>query len=261
MFHCLAEIFEIIRYKELLRNLVSRDIKKRYKRSTLGFLWVILDPLLMMLIFYIIFASIFRRSIENYTAYVMSGIIMWQLFSQGTKVSSTAFINNRNLINKIYLPKSIFPISIVASSLAHFVFSLIPLFLIIVSSGAQPNNKIVFLPIVIALIFIFSIGISLTISTLTVFFHDVVYIYDVLLMGWMYFSAIFYPISIIPEKFRIFMSLNPMYHYISLFRACIYDVSISLADHLLIGVAFALISFAIGWSIYHKYKDKIIFYL
>lgn len=261
MFHCLTEIFEIIRYKELLRNLVSRDIKKRYKRSTIGFLWVMLDPLLMMLIFYIIFASIFRRSIENYTAYVMSGIIMWQLFSQGTKVSSTAFINNRNLINKIYLPKSIFPISIVASSLAHFVFSLIPLFLIIVSSGAQPNLKILFLPIVIVLIFIFSIGISLTISTLTVFFHDVVYIYEVLLMGWMYFSAIFYPISIIPEKFRIFMSLNPMYHYLSLFRGCIYDVTIPLAEHLLIGVAFAFISFAIGWSIYHKHKDKIIFYL
>lgn len=261
MFHYLTEISEIIRYKELLRNLVSRDIKKRYKRSTLGFLWVILDPLLMMFIFYIIFASIFRRSIENYTAYVMSGIIMWQLFSQGTKVSSTAFINNRNLINKIYLPKSIFPFSVVASSLAHFIFSLIPLFLIIVFSGAQPNYQIMFLPITISLIFVFSVGVSLTISTLTVFFHDVVYIYDVILMGWMYFSAIFYPISIIPEKFKIFMYLNPMYHYISLFRACIYDVTIPLSEHLFIGGVFAFLSFGVGWSIYYKNKDKIIFYL
>ncbi len=191
----------------------------------------------------------------------MSGIIMWQLFSQGTKVSSTAFINNRNLINKIYLPKSIFPFSIVASSLAHFIFSLIPLFLIIIFSGAKPNYQITFLPITITLIFIFSVGVSLTISTLTVFFHDVVYIYDVILMGWMYFSAIFYPISIIPEKFRIFMSLNPMYHYISLFRACIYDITIPLSEHLFIGGIFALISFVVGWSIYYKNKDKIIFYL
>jgi homopolymeric O-antigen transport system permease protein len=260
-FQSLHEFSEILRYKELLRNLVSRDIKKRYKRSTLGFLWVMLDPLLMMLIFYVIFSRIFGGAVGNYTAYVMSGIIMWQLFAQGTKVSSMAFISNTNLINKLYLPKSIFPVAVVASSLTHFIFSLVPLFAIIIFSGTHPSYYIALLPITIALIFIFSVGVSLAISTLTVFFHDVSYIYDVLLMGWMYVSAIFYPVSIVPQKLQILMSLNPIYHYISLFRACIYDSTTPVAEHIVLGAAFAILAFGGGWTIYYKNKDRIVFYL
>ncbi len=256
-----TEISELYRYKELLRNLVSRDIKKRYKRSTLGFLWVMLDPLLMMLVFYIIFAGVFGRAVGNYTAYVISGITMWQLFAQGTKVASTAFISNRSLINKLYLPKSIFPASVVVSSLVHFFFSLVPLFTIIILSGTQLSRNIILLPLVVGLIFIFSLGISLTISTLAVFFHDVIYIYDVLLIALMYLSAIFYPVSVLPDKFQALMSFNPIYHYITLFRASLYDNSIPMAEHFLWGMIFALLSFLIGWAVYHKNKDRIIFYL
>ncbi|GMR03477.1 MAG: ABC transporter permease [Thermodesulfovibrionia bacterium] len=256
-----TEISELYRYKELLRNLVSRDIKKRYKRSTLGFLWVMLDPLLMMLVFYIIFAGVFGRAVGNYTAYVISGITMWQLFAQGTKIASVAFISNRSLINKLYLPKSIFPVSVVVSSLVHFFFSLVPLFAIIILSGTQLSHNIVLLPLVVCLIFIFSLGISLTISTLAVFFHDVTYIYDVLLIALMYLSAIFYPVSVLPDKYQVLMSFNPIYHYISLFRASLYDNSTPMAEHFLWGMIFALISFLIGWTVYHKNKDRIIFYL
>jgi len=257
----LQEFSEILRYRELLRNLIERDIKKRYKRSALGFLWVMLDPLLMMLVFYIVFAGLFGKAVGNYTAYVITGIIMWQLFAQGTKVSSMAFIHNCNLISKIHLPTAIFPIAVVGSSVAHFIFSLVPLFIIILFSGTIPSYYIPFLPVTIALIVIFSIGISLTISTLTVFFHDVVYIYDVILIGWMYLSAIFYPVTILPQKLQILMSLNPLYHYISLFRACIYDTTLPIIEHLIFGTAFAIISFAIGWTIYHQNRDKIIFYI
>ena len=257
----LQEFSEILRYRGLLRNLIERDIKKRYKRSALGFLWVMLDPLLMMLIFYIVFAGLFGKAVGNYTAYVITGIIMWQLFAQGTKVSSTAFIQNRSLISKIQLPTAIFPIAMVGSSFAHFIFSLIPLFTIILFSGTIPSYYLPLLPVAIALIVIFSMGISLTISTLTVFFHDVVYIYDVLLIGWMYLSAIFYPVSILPQKFQMLMSLNPLYHYISLFRACIYDTTLPIVEHLMFGTAFAVVSFAMGWTIYHRNRDKIIFYV
>lgn len=256
-----TEISELYRYKELLRNLVSRDIKKRYKRSTLGFLWVMLDPLLMMLVFYIVFAGLFGRTVGNYTAYVISGITMWQLFSQGTKVASNAFIGNRNLLNDLYIPKSIFPVSVVASSLVHFVFSLVPLFVIIIVSGTTLSYDIIFLPFVVFLIFIFSLGISLAISTLAVFYQDVIYIYNVMLLAWMYLSAIFYPVSILPEKFRMLMTFNPVYHYISLFRACLYDTAMPKTEHIIWGTVFALVSFLIGWGIYHKNKDRIIFYL
>jgi ABC-2 type transport system permease protein len=257
----LLEIRELYNYRELLKNLVSRDIKKRYKRSVLGFLWVMLDPLLIMLIFYIVFSGLFKTTIPNYATYVISGLIMWQLFSQGTQVSTLAFVTNRNLINKVHLPIAIFPLSVVISSLAHFVFSLVPLFIIVFFSGTTLSYDLVFLPFVVGLIFLFSLGISLAVSTLAVFFHDIVYIYDVLLVAWMYLSAIFYPISILPANFSYFISFNPVYHYISLFRACLYDNSIPKTEHIVFGALFAFLSLAIGWVIYHKNRHKIIFYL
>ncbi|HUO78100.1 MAG TPA: ABC transporter permease [Thermodesulfovibrionales bacterium] len=260
MVNTLEEAKEIFRYRELLRNLVLRDVKIRYKRSALGFLWVMLDPLLMLLVFYVIFAGLFG-SVGKYSAYLMSGIIMWQFFSQGTKVASLAFLQNRNLINKVYLPKAIFPLSVVASSLVHFIFSLVPLFIILLSSGTKFGINLALLPFVVGIVFVFSLGMALTVSTLAVFFHDVVYIYDVVLLGWMYFSAIFYPVSILPQKLQVLMSLNPLYHFISLFRASLYDPTLLTAEHVLSGSAFALLSFLIGWGIYYGNRDKIIFYL
>jgi ABC-type polysaccharide/polyol phosphate export permease len=186
---------------------------------------------------------------------------MWQLFSQGTQVSALAFVTNRNLINKIHLPISIFPLSVVISSLAHFIFSLVPLFVIIFFSGTALSHDIIFLPFVVILIFIFSLGISLAVATLAVFFHDIVYIYDVLLLAWMYLSAIFYPISILPEKFSYFVVFNPVYHYISLFRAFLYDATIPKTEHILWGSLFAFFSLSVGWITYSKLKYKIIFYL
>lgn len=261
MVNTLEEAKEIFRYRELLRNLVLRDVKIRYKRSALGFLWVMLDPLLMLLVFYAIFSGLFGGSVGKYSAYVMSGLIMWQFFSQGTKVASGAFLQNRNLINKVYLPKAIFPLSVVASSLVHFIFSLVPLFVILLFSGIKLGINLALLPYVVGIVFVFSLGMALTVSTLAVFFHDVIYIYDVVLLGWMYLSAIFYPVSVLPEKLQVLMSLNPLYHFISLFRASLYDTTFLTAAHALSGSAFALVSLLIGWGIYYMNRDRIIFYL
>ncbi|HWR57636.1 MAG TPA: ABC transporter permease [Thermodesulfovibrionales bacterium] len=261
MVNTFREAKEIFRYRELLRNLVLRDVKIRYKRSALGFLWVMLDPLLMLLVFYALFVGLFGGSVGNYSAYVMSGLIMWQFFSQGTKVASIAFLQNRNLINKVYLPKAIFPLSIVASSLVHFIFSLVPLFIILLFSGIKLGLNLVLLPYVVCIVFVFSLGMALTVSTLAVFFYDVIFIYDVVLLGWMYLSAIFYPVSVLPQKLQVLMSLNPIYHFISLFRASLYDTTLLTAEHVLSGAAFALVSFLIGWGIYYRNRDKIVFYL
>jgi len=261
MVQSLREAREIIKYKELLRNLVSRDIKKRYKRSALGFLWVMLDPLLMMLIFYLLFSRVFGGSVGNYMTYVMSGLILWQLFAQGTKVSGVAFLNSRSLLNKLYLPKAIFPLSFVVCSMVHFIFSLAPLFILIIFSGAHLSYDVVLLPFILCLVFVFSVGISLAVSTMAVFFHDVIYIYDVLLTAWMYLTPLFYPVSALPEKFRPIMSLNPFYHYVSLFRACLYDSTIAKTEHFVVGSLFALGSLLLGWAIYQRNKDRLIYYL
>jgi ABC-type polysaccharide/polyol phosphate export permease len=257
----LNEVSELFGYKELLRNLVSRDIKKRYKRSALGFLWVMLDPLFMLLIFYVVFGHVFGKTVGKYTPYAMAGITLWKLFSQSTSASVTSFIANRQLINKLYLPRSIFPVSVMMSALTHFAFSLIPLFLILILSHTQFGYPILLLPLVVGLLTVFSLGLALVFSTLAVFFYDIVYIYNVLLLAWMYLSAIFYPVSIIPENIRFLLTLNPIYHYISLFRACLYDREIPIAGHLAYGAAFAVLSLALGWIVYSRNKDRLVFYL
>jgi ABC-2 type transport system permease protein len=261
MNNLLNEIKELIKYKELLKNLIIRDIKIRYKRSALGFVWVMLDSFLMIVILYAVFSGLFWNRVDHYAAYIMCGVIIWKLFSQSTQTASIAFIHNRNIINKIYLPKSIFPISIVSSAFVHFLFSLVPLLFILIITKTALSNNVIFLPFVIGLIFIFSIGVSITISTLNVFFQDIKYIFDVVLLVAMYASAIFYPVSIVTGKFLFVLSINPVFHYIMLFRACLYDDTIPKTNHFLMGAAFAVASFSIGWMIYNKYKNRIIFYL
>lgn len=255
------EIREIIRYRELLRNLVIKDIKVRYKRSVLGFLWVMLNPLLMMLVLNIVFSGLFKVSTPNYTAYLISGIILWSFFSQSTSTSLVSFMGNSNLIKKIYLPKAIFPLSIVLSALIHFTFSLIPLFIIFLVTGTRLSPHIYLLPFILILVFLFSYGISLIISTLTVFFHDTKYIYDVLLMAWMYSTPVFYPESIIPDKFRFILQINPLYYFLDLFRSALYTGIQPDSQKLFYGLCFSVFAVSAGWFLYNKFKDRVVLYL
>lgn len=255
------EIKEIIRYRELLRNLVMKDIKVRYKRSVLGFMWVMLNPLLIMLVLNIVFSGIFNVSTPNYTAYLISGIILWSFFSQSTSTSLVSFIGNSNLIKKIYLPKAIFPLSIVLSALVHFTFSLIPLLIIFLITGTRLSPHIYLLPFILILVSLFSYGVSLIISTLTVFFHDTKYIYDVLLMAWMYSTPIFYPETIIPDKFRLLLQINPLYYFLNLFRSSLYtDIQLN-PEKLLYGICFSILAFSAGWFLYNRFKDRVVLYL
>jgi ABC-type polysaccharide/polyol phosphate export permease len=261
MIKALNEISEIVRYKELLRNLVARDIKVRYKRSVLGFFWVMLHPLLMMLILSMVFSELFNVSTKNFSVYVLSGIILWNFISQSTLSSVESFRGNSELIKKVYLPKAIFPISVILSSLIHFVFSLVPLFIIFFILGTTVSAKIFILPLVIIMVILFSFGISLIVSTLTVFFHDTKYIYDVLLLAGMYATPIFYPESIVPQKYAIILQLNPICYFLATFRMALYLDGQYLLEKLLYGFLFSIVTLVLGWFFYNQYKDRIVYYL
>lgn len=261
MIKALKEAAEILKYRELLRNLVIGEIKVRYKRSVLGFVWVMLNPLLMMLILNMVFSGLFKVSTQNYTAYLLSGIILWSFFAQSTSTSITSLMGNSNLIKKVYLPKAIFPFSVIMSATINFVFSLVPLFIIFLITGTSPSAYIYILPVCIILVLMFSFGISLILSTLTVFFHDTKYIYEVLLLAWMYATPIFYPESIVPERFRLILHLNPFYYFLSVFRASLYmDVS-AIPEKLFYSFLFSFMALIAGWFFYNRYKDRVVYYL
>lgn len=261
MANLLLEIKEIVKYRELLLNLVARDIKVRYKKSFLGFVWVMLNPLLMMLILNMVFSGLFKIATKDYAAYLLSGLILWNFFSQSTSASVHSFLGNGYLIKKIYLPRVIFPLSLVLSALLNFVFSLVPLFIIFAVNGTALSADLYILPIGIALIFIFSLGVSLIISTLTVFFHDTIFIYEAMLLAWMYMTPIFYPESIVPEKFNFIFLINPMYYFMGIFRDALYLESPETAIKLIYGLIFSIATFLAGWALYSRNRDRMVFYL
>jgi len=256
-----SEAFDILRYKELLRNLVMRDIKVRYKRSVIGFLWVMLNPLLMMLILNMVFSEVFRVSTKNYTSYLLSGIILWNFFSHSTSTALPSLLVNSNLIKKIYLPKAIFPLSVVMSAVVNFVFSLVPLFFIFYLTDTHVGNRIIMLPLVVIIMGMFCFGVSLILSTLTVFFHDTIYIYEVGLLAWMYMTPVFFPESIVPERFRLIFHLNPMYYFISVFRGILYLDVPFFYEKLLYAFLCSLAALSAGWFFYGRYKDRVVYHL
>lgn len=257
----LRELSELLSYHNLFRNLVSRDLKVRYRRSVLGFLWVILNPLFMMIILYMVFSGLFHIETENYVAYLLSGIIFWNFYAQSTSTSMLSFVSNSDLIRKIYLPKAIFPLSVVTSALINFAFSLAPLFVVFILTGTYPGAYVALLPIFLLQATLFSFGMALLLATLMVFFRDMQYIYEVLLLGWMYATPIFYPEAIIPAHFKFLLYLNPLYYFLSLFRTLVYRDEVSLWPNMVITTVFTLLSLSLGWLVYNRFKDRVIFHL
>src|SRR5208283_2218741 len=164
----IAECRQVWKYRELLVNLVVRNLKVRYKRSALGFLWAMLNPMLMMAVMYVAFQNLFNPPLPHYAAYLITGLIGWNLFVQSTHDAMYAFTANSSLLRKVFLPKAVFPISNVMSGLVNFFLSLLPLYVICFLSGALPSMRVVLLPVFLLEMLLFTIGLSLMIATIVV---------------------------------------------------------------------------------------------
>ncbi len=255
------ELHQVVKRRDLIRNLVAKELKVRYKRSVLGFLWVLLNPLFVMLILYFVFSGIFSMNTENYVAYLLCGILFWNFFAQGTATSMQGFVGNASLIRKIYVPKLVFPISLNLSALVNFGFSLIPLSLVVFVTGSPVSPYLPVLPLVVLLGFLFCLGVSLFLSTAMVFFRDTQYIYEVILLGWMYATPIFYPADIVPERFQWLLQINPLYAYVTLFRGTLYAKDAFDPVLLGLGAGFSLLALTAGAGAYAVSKDQVVFHL
>src|SRR5574337_2095715 len=208
--HCsTGPLRTLFRYRELLRQLVIRELKLRYKRSALGFAWTVLNPLLAMVTFTMVFSRIFS-SRPNYSLYVFTALLGWNLFSLGTSRGLDSVVLNGPIIRKVFVPKALFPVAAVASQVVNFVFTLIPLFLLMSSNGAGFSLNLLWLPIPLVSLTCFALGMALLVGTFNVFFRDVKYFYEAGLLAWFYATPIFYPPEIIPDKFKSLLHMNPM---------------------------------------------------
>lgn len=211
----------IHQYSYLLKTLVIRDFKIKYQSSVLGMLWSFLNPLLMMMVYYFVFSMIFKSNIANFPVYLLSGIVLFNYFSESTSLGLLSIVGNRTLITKVYMPKYIYPLAKVLSSAINLGTSLIPLFIVIFLTGLPLHKSIVLLPLVVMFEVMFCLGLSLILSTLNVFFRDIQFLWGILITIWNFLTPIFYPESIIPPAFITLYHLNPLYQIVYFMRCIV----------------------------------------
>ena len=207
------------KFRELFIQLVARDIKLKYRRSILGYFWSVLNPLLVMIVMIIVFSNLFARGIPNFPIYLLIGQMLFNFMAIATSRAIPSITGNASIIKKIYVPKYIFTLSVVTSEFITFLLGLGALLIVIFATKAPISWRFVFTIIPIIELYAFCIGMSLFLAQATVFFRDIVYIWNVLTTAWLYLSAIFYPVEILPDwLLRLVTGYNPMYFYITMFR-------------------------------------------
>lgn len=248
-------------YKFLFKELVKRDFKRRYKGTILGMLWSILYPLLDLLILVLIFTRLLGRDTPHYPIYIFCGTILMAFFRESTKEGLSSFRNNRNIIKKVKMPNFLFVLSKNASSLINFLLTLVVFIVLCIIDGIEIKLMFILLVFPILCITLFNIGIGLILGTFYVYFRDISYIYDLLLIIINYLSAVFYRIDAFPLKIRALFLLNPLFCYIQYFRqVVIYNIVPNILLHGLC-LFYALFYLGIGILIYNNNKKKFIYYL
>lgn len=253
---------DLLRYRDLVRALVARELKVRYRRSAIGFLWTMLQPLLTMLVLQMVFSSLFRGfNITNYPVYALSGILFWNFFSQSIVSSMNSLRGNAQLLQKLPVPKAVFPLATVISGVVNLAFALAPLLLILIVTGHPLTPALLFLPVSIFLAALFTLGAGLLLSPLAVFFSDVIELIGVILSLLMYLTPVFYPMDAVPEQMRWVVRFNPIRSILEVFRDPIYQGEVPPLSHLCVCAGIAVLAVAVGAWVFRRSSDRIPFYV
>lgn len=249
------------RYGFLIRQLVSRDFKTKYKRSALGMAWSFLNPLLTMSVQYVVFSTLFKSDIPNYPVYLLSGIVFFNFFNEAVSMGMTSITGNASLIKKVYMPKYIYPVSRILSSMVNFALAIIPLLLVMVITGTAFTPALLLLIFDMLCLLGFVTGMSLLLTTSMTFFQDTQFLWGVISMMWMYMTPLFYPESIIPAQFLTFYHMNPMYQYITFARICIINGVSPEPMAYLWCILSSVVVLGLGILTFKRHQDKFVLYL
>lgn len=249
----LFEFTELLRYRFLITNLVSRDLKVRYKRSVLGFIWVMLNPLLTMAVISIVFSQVIRFPTQHYyPTFLLGGILIWNLYAQGSVAAMSSLLGNGSVLQRIYVPPSAFVASSIGSALVNLLFAIVPFYVLALVTGVPFSLTWVLIVIPILEASIFSFGIGLIVSALMVFFHDTYEIYTVLVNMYMYLSPVYYPLSALPQPLRQAEQYNPMFIFMDCFRTAVLNDRLPPLQELALGGLMSCGIFAFGWLIFTR---------
>ncbi|EEQ62093.1 ABC-2 type transporter [Clostridiales bacterium 1_7_47FAA] len=250
------------RYRPLMEQLVLKDIKLKYRRSFLGYIWSILNPLMIMCIMVIVFSQMFRFDIKNYPVYLIIGSTMFNFMTDSTTQAMWSITGNAALLKKTYVPKYIFTLSKVSSCFVNTLFSLGAMLIVFIVCKVNFNINMLWIPAILLQIYIFSVGLGFFLAQGTVFFRDIQHIYSAVTTAWMYLTPIFYPIGQLPENIQwLIKHLNPMYAYITQFRTIVLDGTFPDVRLIFYGFTVAGISLVLGSIVFLRTQDKFILYI
>lgn len=253
----IEELREVWRYRHLIGSFVKRDIVTRYKRSALGVMWTMLNPLGTMLIMTVVFSQLFHTT-AYYPVYVLTGLVAWNFFSQTTSAAPQTLLWSGSLVHRVYMPRTVFALTAAGVGLINMVLSLMPLAVVMVVLRAPLTWSLLFVPVAMLLLVAFALGIGLILSTVVVYFPDVIDIYHIFLTAWLYMSAVFYPYEIIPITYRWwFFNLNPIYHLMLLFRDPIYYSNWPSLAHIATAAGVAITTLVVGWLVFTRKADEL----
>ena len=237
---------------------MARDIKIKYRRSVLGVLWTLLNPLLMMVVLSVVYSNLFKFDIENFPLYLLSGQVMFNFYSDATTSSMNAILGSASLIKKIYVPKYLFVLSRVCSSVINFLAAFLAMILVMLALRVELHYTVFLSFVPVVLLVIFSLGIGLILSAITVKFRDVMHLYSVFVTVIMYLTPVIYPMSILPDWLKIIVKANPLTNYLTMFRDVMLNNMIFSAGDVLIGIAEAIAALVLGLYIFYKNQDTFI---
>ena len=261
------QIIHLFHYQELIRTLVIRDLKVRYKNSLLGIIWSLMNPLLMMIVFTIVFtimAPIRAGSVNSFPVFVLCALLPWNFFAASVIGSTTSIVSSAPLLKKVYFPREILPLSLILANLVNFLIALVVLFIVIFIFQIPLTIWLVFLPLVIFIQVVFTLGIGLFLATVNVFYRDTQQVMDVVMLAWFFVTPIFYPLDILPRNYNLFgytfdvwrlaYILNPMASLVASYRVILVDGSPPALDFLARTAITAGVILLIGWLVFHRYS-------
>jgi ABC-type polysaccharide/polyol phosphate export permease len=252
---------EIYRNRELIWALALRELRVRYKRSALGFLWSLLNPLMTMIILSIVFSTVARIGVSHYAIFLMSALLPWTFLSQTLAYSAESIVQNGDLLKKVYVAKSVFPIAAVLSNVINFLLSLIPLAVLIAAFRFPFHLTLLYLPVPLAGLILFAMGCAFFCAAANVFFRDVAHILQVVIQAWFYASPVIYSLDFVPPRFQMFFRLNPMVYILNGFRLSIYYGMLPKPASVAASFGVGLITLVIGYAFFRRTENSFVFYV
>ncbi|MBC7333757.1 MAG: ABC transporter permease [Actinobacteria bacterium] len=253
---------KLFSYHELLFSLTRKELKVKYRGSALGFFWSLLNPILVMLVYSFVFSIVMRLGIKHYAIFLISVLLPFNFLSNSVNYGANSIVANGNLINKIYFPREIIPLSIVLANLTNFFFELIALFIVLGIMGYKFYIYLHILPLVILVQFFLVSGVTLVVSSLTVFFRDLQHLIGIIMMIWFFGTPVIYPLSMVPEKFQFIMKANPMTVFSIFYRNIFYyvnypeELQFPTLKVILMAVVVSLFVFFLGYFVFKKLEPR-----